>query len=406
MTAHRLLALSFAAALAVAGCKGRGGKSGEGEGGDDDSADEKTPDERVLVEISTPSRADLRQSVVSTGTVHAERQADVLVGTTGDVVEIGVEEGAVVRQGQLLARVENAQVEGELLRARLAEARARETHDGLKGLVAEGFVARNSYEDAAHTWDTARVALQQAEAAAALRELRAPIDGTVVRRDLRWGEAVAPPKLAFQVLDLDSLQVDLHLPERELARVAVGQDVVLRSEVLPEAGRGTVLRLNPIVDAQSGTVRVTVAVAPGQPGFRVGMFLRAEVVVAVRPQALTVPKRALVWDDGVPHVFAVEGDKAKRLVVTLGIQDEDVAEVAAGLADGARIVTLGQALLKDGAVIRTMDEASTGGEATPTTAVESTAAAVQPTSPAIEPTPTATPAPEPTPIPEPGTATP
>lgn len=356
---------------------------GDGEGkGDDDSADATPADERVLVQAAAPTRTDLRQILPSSGTIEAERMADVLVEVTGTVSQILVEEGALVEAGQALARIDNPQLEGELLRARLAETRAKESHDSLRTLVDQGFVARNTFDEAAHAWDTARVALQQAEAAAGNRVLKTPIRGAVVRRDLRYGEPVSPPKLAFQVVDLERLELDLHVPERSLTRLAVGQPVVLRSEVLAVPGEAQILRISPVVDAQSGTVKVTVALGSEPGAFRAGMFVRADIVTATQQAALTIPKRAIVWDDGAAFAFVVADGVAVRRALELGIQDEDVAEVRSGLSEADRVVTIGQALLKDGTKVRADD--GQPGEAS---------AKVE----AADPTPPATPAPEATP---------
>jgi RND family efflux transporter MFP subunit len=337
-----LLALSLLAAC------GKGKK--DDDSADDDSA-EQEGDEAVAVAVEAAARGTVTQVLSSSGTVDADHRADVLVEVTGTVEEILVEEGAAVRKGAPLARLRNPQLQGELDRARVEEDRAHREHTSVEGLWKQGFVARNAWETAAHAWDTARLVLQQAEAAAAARTLSAPLDGTVTLRALRLGEATAPPKLAFQVVDLSALKLDLALPERELARLKPGLMVRLRSDVPgAEESHGQVLRVSPVVDATSGTVKVTVALQPG--ALRPGMFVRAEVIVDRHEGVLVLPKRAVVWDEGDPWVFVVRDGVAKRLPVTLAFQEEDRVEVATGLSEGDSVVVVGQGVLRDGAKVK------------------------------------------------------
>ena len=125
---------------------------------------------------------------------------------------IHVEEGAKVSAGQVLAVLKNPTLKGEYDRAKAEHDRAKDEFESIKSLFDKGFVARNEYDTAAYTYDTARLTFEQAKEAYSARQLDTPIRGTVSLRDLRYGEAVTPPKLAFQVVDMSKLKVDLSLP--------------------------------------------------------------------------------------------------------------------------------------------------------------------------------------------------
>ena len=214
-------------------------------------------------------------------------------------------------------------------------------------------MARNAYEEAAHAHDNARLTFEQASQADAARTLRSPIAGTVSFRDLRFGEAVTAGRLAFRVVDLGALKVEVNLPEKDLARVATGQPARVRSEVLQDVEvHGTVQRISPVVDPASGTVKITVGLDPRQEVLRPGMFIAVDIVTATHDDAVLLPKRALVYEASEPFVFVVEGALAVRRSVELGFSERDRVEVVSGVAEGDRVVVVGQSILRDGAEVK------------------------------------------------------
>jgi len=348
------LLLALLALLFVSACD----KKQEGDdddsatsGDDDDSAEE--PSKATPVKLATVELGEIAQTIASSSTVDTERRADIAVEVSGTVESIAVEEGDRVAVGATLARLKNPQLEGELRRAEASYSRARDDFESVKGLFDKGFVSRNDYDEAALAHDTAKVSFDQARDAASARTLSSPIAGTISLRDLRFGEAVAPPKIAFQVVDLRALRVEVNLPEKDLARLKVGQEARIRSEILEEAAEvgGRLERISPVVDPATGTVKVTVALDATQTLLRPGMFVNVDLIVATHKGAMLLPKRALVYDEGEPLVFVATEGKAKRTPVKLGFSDRDRVEVTAGLTVGQEVVVVGQGLLRDDAEI-------------------------------------------------------
>jgi len=373
MSRH-LLTLLIGLSLLAGGC----GMFGGDESNDDDSAQDdddsgdgeakEDEDPRVPVRVDPLKRGPISERIATSATVDSDQRADILVETNGTVETISVEEGAQVRAGQVLAVLRNPQLKGEFDRAKAEHDRAKEEFESLKSLFDKGFVARNEYETAAYTYDTARLTFEQSREAYSARELDTPIQGTVSMRDLRYGEAVSPPKLAFQIVDLTKLKIDLSLPERDLSRVAKGQASRIRTEVLEgiEVG-GKVQRISPVVDPQTGTVKVTIAVDPGQKDLRPGMFVNVDIIVNTHEDALLLPKRALVYAEGKPYIFVVDEEDGEtigvRRAVTLGFSEEDRVEVLEGASEGDRVIVVGQSTLRDKGRVKVVDPTKDGDEA-------------------------------------------
>ena len=345
------IGLALLLAMGSWGCDKDKGDDDDSSADDDDSAEDDASITAVRAQVASTGR--ISETIKAASTVRAERRADVVLEVSGTVQQLLAEEGDRVRAGQVLAVLKSPQVKADLRRAEANSVRASEEFASVQGLFEQGFVARRDFEEARLAHDTAGATLEVAREAAASRRIKSPIDGTVSLRDIRFGEAVGPAKLAFQIVDLNELMVDVSLPEKDLSRLRVGQQANVLSELLEEGrAAGTLLRISPVIDAKTGTLKVTVAIDREEQRVLPGMFVQVEIVVATHEDALLVPKVALVYDEGKATVFRIEDGKAVRRVITRGFAGADQVEVRGGLAVGDEIVIAGQGLLQDGARVR------------------------------------------------------
>ena len=323
--------------------------------GDDHNAHEvkATP-----VRIAVTETGAISETIASSSTVDSERRADIHVEAAGTIENLVVEEGDRVAAEGVLAVLRNPALKGELERAEASFVRAQEEYDSARSLFEQGFLSRNEYDAASHAFDTARVTVEQARESHEARRITSPIAGTVALRQVRYGEAVSPGQLAFQVVDLTALRVEVNLPEKDLGRLRVGQQARIRSEILAETDEvpGRLERISPVVDPLTGTVKVTVAVDPGQRLLRPGMFVNIDIVVDTHEEARLIPKRALVYDEGEPLAFVVKDNVVSRTPLELGFADRDLVEVTSGLEPGDMVVTVGQGLLRDGSEVRIVEQ--------------------------------------------------
>ena len=364
-----------------------GGEPGEHEDG--------PTDDRVLVETAPAAPGEVADFLVTTGLLESERQADLVPEATGVVTRIFVEEGDAVRAGQPLALLSNPSLEGAAQRAGLELDRARQDAERAERLHASGALSDAEHAAAKQALELAESAFREATHARGFTRIEAPFDGVVALRDLRVGE-LAGGRRAFQVVDLAALRVIVQLPEKDLARVHPEQLVVLEGAYDANAtAPGRVLRVSPVVDPSTGTARVTVQVDPAGTALRPGQFVKVRVQVDRRADVLTIPRAALVWEDGEPVAFRVEdappeeaekdeekaedaglmarlgalfggeedaeeGDEkpdwprrvAKKVRLEIGYADPARVEVRGGLAAGESVIVVGTDGLRDGAAVR------------------------------------------------------
>jgi RND family efflux transporter MFP subunit len=121
------------------------------------------------------------------------------------------------------------------------------------------------------------------------------------------------------------------------------------SEVLPGTPfRGQVTLINPRIDVQTGTVRVTVEVYDESLRLKPGMFVQVRIAVGQKENVLVIPRKAILYRQNKTYAFVVDGGRASQREITLGLTEEDLAEVASGLEEGETIVSVGVENLKDG----------------------------------------------------------
>jgi membrane fusion protein (multidrug efflux system) len=376
--------------LVAIGCGGKDRHNRHG--GDKQGKDDGVSDWRVLVETTQVEPGTVAKELLTHGTLESEAMADITPEAGGVVTEILVEEGDTVHRGQVLAVLSNPSLEAGSDRARVELAQARRRFEQAQNLHTQGAISDTEFQDAKDAYSIAQASHREATGSARFARLTSPVDGTVAIRNVRVGELASGAERAFQVVDLERLRVIVNLSEADLTHLTIGQSVMLAGTYDNSArADGAVLRISPVVDEASGTVRVTIAVNPidGQPSkLRPGQFVEVRIEVDRHTDVLTIPRKAVQWQDGSPIAWKVvdkvetedkdkdkdqpeeEGenfftklfsgdqdddgdeDKAdpwegvprrmvKRVNLTLGYSDVDMAEVSEGLEEGDQVVTVG-----------------------------------------------------------------
>lgn len=350
------------------------------------------------------------EAVYATGTVEADNRVNVKAKTNGSLLQVLVKEGQHVKAGDLLARIDNPSVAFDLRRgqadlsaataqagdnapqlaaqraqadaigAELATARADlvRTENLVKSgslpqaeldraeshvLQLEGQLAANVAQQRALRIDLNANAARQAAAVQSLAtrvsdtEVRSPLDGVVLSKSVELGEVVAVNQTLFKVGDTRDLVLEVSVDEADVARVHDGagahEAVTMPASTAAvslyafprEIFRGTVFEVLPDANRDRKAFLVKVRLEKPPPGLRSGMSAEVNIITREEEGALLAPSEA--ESDG--NVWVVEGDRARRRRVTLGIRDLLRVQVTGGLDEGSAVVVDGQDKLTEGA---------------------------------------------------------
>lgn len=296
------------------------------------------------VQVATAATGETVDAVYASGVVEYVRQARIAPVVTAPIRAVLVTEGQAVAPGQTLAQLDDGPQEATALQleaqAGLARAAARRT----TRLYAAGFAARAADEDARSQLAAAEQAARSARVRLEDYRIKAPFAGKVLRRDAEPGDMATVGKSMFVVAVPDALRVTADVDERDVGRLAAGQEAVIRSDAFPgQVFAARITEITPQGDATGRVFRARLALSP-KSVLRPGMTVEANLVVARRPAALLIPTAAL--KDGA--VFVIDGDHARRRTVETGVQGTARTEVVHGLKPGERVVLSPPADLKDG----------------------------------------------------------
>lgn len=303
----------------------------------------------VVVETAQPSRGAAVQAVYATGTVEPTVMLPLAPRTAGRLMELKVDEGAQVRAGQILARLEDADLQRSVdelaARAQFAKTqydRAQELLDRKLGSVLERDQARAE-------WRAAEASADRARALQSFMTLTAPADGQILRRDGEVGQMIPANQAIFYFSRHAPLRIEAEVDEEDILLVRPGQAVLIRAPALPDQVlEGQVTAITPKGDAVNRSFRVRIE-PKGEPPLRIGMTVEVNIIVTERPNALLVPATAVVNS----HVWTVRAGRLQRQPVQLGISGELKIEIISGLTDGETIVVRPTDDLQDGRRART-----------------------------------------------------
>lgn len=361
--ARTTVVLALAITLALAGCGG--GQPPEGQAsetaakGRDGKTDEKKVPP-VPVEVARVSRQVISASYSGTASLEAPAEAQVVAKSSGVVLQVLVEEGDQVKAGQVLARIDPDRARLEMERSRATVRKLENNFRRAQELLASKLVSAESVEQIRFDLESAKASYDLAQLELSNTNVVAPINGVVAQRMIKVGNLIGLNMPAFRVVDISQLEGVLNVPERELATLRPGMPLRMRVDAVPGVVfEGRVDRISPVVDSGSGTFRVVCAFEGGGT-LRPGMFGRIEVVYDERKDALTMPRVALLEDEGEPAVFVVRDSKAVRVPVQLGYVNGEVAEVRAGLEEGEDVVTAGKVAIRDGSAVEVINPVNPG----------------------------------------------
>jgi RND family efflux transporter MFP subunit len=344
----------------------------------------------LTVDTAVAGRQDIVDYITVVGNLIGEATVDVAPRVGGRIETVFVKMGDRVTKGQLIAKMEAFDVAEQVKQAQAsldvnrATVVAREndlkvaqsTFTRATTQYGAGLMAKQALEDAESRFNSAVAQVDVARAQASqtlarIDELKitlsntsilSPVDGFVGRRNLDPGAFAGTNTIIVSVVDIDTVRLVANLIEKDFKRVSPGVEARVEVDAFPgEKFAGKVSRVAPVFDPATRTATMEIEVP--NPGFRLkpGMYARVQLIAERRPNAIVVPRAAVVDIEGQRGVFIAEGQTAKFRPVQTGLQDNDRIEILSGLDDNERVVTVGALALRDGDKITVMGQGGRGG---------------------------------------------
>ena len=339
-----VLVLAVAGLLVVRNARGNGKKK-----------DDKPGPAAAPVELSMVDRGRISTWLQTTTTLEAQNAAALVARGQGEVVALLAEEGHWVEKGATLARLDDTSAKLAVDRAELTAQTAKRDAERGRQLSQQGFMSPKELDDLDLKLRSAEVDLAQRRHELENMRIVAPFSGRVTDRMIQLGETLMPGRESFRLVDVTPMRARVYFPERELTRVRVGQTAAIEVEAHPNREfPARITLVNPVVDRTNGTFKVTLEVHDRDGLLRPGSFARVRIRTGDFDDALIIPRRAVVNEDGEDFVFVAKGDTVARVPVRIGAISGDTSQILAGLSRGDSIVTIGQGGLKQGSRIKSI----------------------------------------------------
>jgi len=327
--------------------------------------------EAVVLEFSPADLAKVDAQPLSrwlpvSGTVQPLRQAMVKAKVSGDVRQVTVREGESVKAGQLLAKIDTADLEAKLIErsgalesAKAQLAMAEKTQATNQALLKQNFISQNAYDNSESSRHVSEGTVKSAEAQVqlarnALRDATAtsPLNGIVAKRHVQVGEKVAFDSPLITVVDLTDMELQAAVPAVDVPELAIGKTVELTIDGFGERRfTGRVERINPAAEPGTRAILVYVGIPNADGALRGGMFATGRIALAASAPVPTLPATAIRTEAGQTYVWTVEGGKLVKRIVMTGRKDDATGrvEIKTVLAPNTPVLAAKFDNLKDGA---------------------------------------------------------
>jgi membrane fusion protein (multidrug efflux system) len=351
------------------------GCAGSGERGEASVSQQAAEERATPVEVITVSRCNFGDVITATGRFEANEVVDISPKIAGRIQEMRFDEGDSVEEGDLIVRIEDNEVRLTLERAR-AELKRREADflgadralERARELYQKSIATEANLDEAKRGYDMAQASVDQAKAEVGLAEQRladteivAPLRGVLADRRYTVGALVQVGARIFTLLQLSPIKLEIKVPERRVAELALGQKADVAVDALGGARyTGEIRYVSPSLDQLSRNLMARVVVPNENMTLKPGMFARVSINTGAHQNILAVPRDAILFASSESEVFVVEDGVATKRRLELGADWRELVEITAGLTQGDEVVTAGQHVLKDGGKVNVVARVELG----------------------------------------------
>ena len=319
--------------------------------------------EARLVNVEPVERKNLNSYLVLNGIVEPERKVEIYSRLSAYVKQIVKEEGAFVKENDILAllddteiRISYQQSKIQLDQAKLSLDEAEANLERSKELIKKDLISEQEFQTTEATYkqrkldhDNRKENFKDLELQLNWTKIRSLSEGYITERLIEVGSRVNSNQQVYTIEDFSPLLIRVYVPTSDATQLQTGMKTEVTSEVLQGAKfSGAIKLINPRIDVQSGTVKVTVEVFDESLRLKPGMFVEARIIIGQKENILVIPRKAILFKQNKTFVFVLNQDLASQREITLGLTEEDHVEVTNGLEVGEIIVVVGVEALKDG----------------------------------------------------------
>lgn len=315
------------------------------------------------VSIGSVERKDLNSFLVLNGIVEPERKVEVFSRLSTYVKQIVKEEGDYVKENEVLALLDDTEIKIgyeqakiQLEQAKLSLEEAETNYIRNQELIKRTLISEQEFQTQEAEYKQRQLdyknrmeSFKDLELQLNWTKIRALSEGFITERLIETGDRVNANQQVYTIEDFNPLLVRVYVPTSDAIKLDQGMSAEITTEVLEGAEfEGKVKLINPRIDVETGTVKVTVEVYDKSLRLKPGMFVEAQIAIGAKEDVLVIPRKAILYKQNKTYVFVMDQNQVYQREVQLGLTEEDEVEVTEGLKEGEVIIVVGVEGLKDG----------------------------------------------------------
>lgn len=325
-----------------------------------------TGEDLPLVSVKSITRKNLNSYLILNGVVEPERTIEVYSRLSAYVNKIVKEEGDYVQANDILALLDDTEIaigykqsKIQLEQARLSYEEEKRNYERNKELIKKHLISEQEFSASEALTNQRKLdyernleSFKDFELQLNWTKIRALSEGYVTERLIEVGDKVNANQHVYTIEDFSPLLIRVYAPSADAIHLEPQMEAEITTDVLEgKVFDGDVKLINPRIDVQSGTVKVTVETYDKSRQLRPGMFVQVRIIIGQKEDILVIPRKSLLFKQNKSYVFVLDGRKVEEREVELGLTEEEEVEVVSGLVEGEVIVVVGVEAVKDGQMV-------------------------------------------------------
>ena len=293
----------------------------------------------------------LDNKVLTTGTVLANEEVDLKSEVPGKITKILFKEGSYVNKGDLLVKINDADLQAQLQSAKSRLELQKDTEYRQKQLLKKEAISQEDYDMTANQLQVNQAEVELIKAQIAKTEIRAPFGGVIGLKNVSEGSFVTNTTVIASLQNINPIKIDFSIPERYSSMVNVGDEINFSITGNTKKYIGKVYAIEPKIDPVTRTLQLRALCSNTGREILPGSFANIELVLKKIENAILIPSEALIPDLKGQKVFIYRGGKASPQQVGTGIRTDVDVQLTSGINEGDTIITSGMLQLRPGAPV-------------------------------------------------------
>jgi membrane fusion protein, multidrug efflux system len=331
---------------------------------------EKEQAEKVInVRLGVVEKKAVRPYITAVGTLKPFEEVVICPEVDGILKTVNIDEGKVVKKGDVLAEIKDTdfvldlqRAEAGLRQAEAALANTKTEYQRKESLLKEELVTRQQFDDvstrmiiAKNDQDKAKSTLDLARQRLSKTRIICPVNGAVKEKRLTSGDFARASVPIATIMMVDTLKLVFSVGEKDVSRIKKGQEVVFSLDTYRDKEfKGKVSTIYSGLDDRTRTLTIEALVPNSDSSLKAGFFAKVKVYTENEKNAVLIPTTSIVYDESKSKVFTLEGNTAREKLVKTGDSFGDFIEIVDGLTGGEKLVVVGQNNLADGVKVNVL----------------------------------------------------